>query len=303
MARGIERRSIFRDDEDRERFLSLLVRVLADSGTRCFAFAAMPNHYHLLLGTGATPLSRVMARLGTAYALAFNRRHRRVGHLFQNRYKSRLVEGDSGLLTLVRYIHLNPVKARIVPDLEALASYPWTGHAALMGRRRVPFLDTDAVLGSFEGDPRLARRQLLRWMMKAPDDAGVPPYDESVDADRTAKPANPGEPFDDDPTRRDLRRRRLREAGWGPARVRSAVCAHLRLDPALLGSGHRTRPASRAREGIAGLVVEGLGRPHVEAAAVSGISRQCAEKAPARFAAWPTPLRDNLLRLLPPLDD
>jgi putative transposase len=298
MARGIERRRIFLDDEDRERFLARLDRVLADTGTRCFAFATMPNHYHLLLGTRETPLSKVMARLGTAHGIGFNLRHRRVGHLFQNRYRSKLVrDDDGGLPTLVRYIHLNPVKARIVPDLDALADYPWTGHAALLGRLRAPFLDSEAVLACFGTEPRAARRALLRWMRKDVNGPEVPGDDAY---DLTSPPDRPNPPlFEKDFGPEHVRRTRLREAGWDPDRVRGAVCEFLAIDPATLRPGRRTPAASRAREAIATLVVRELGLTYAQAAIASGTCRQAVDRALARFSDWPTDRRDAVLRLLP----
>jgi hypothetical protein len=99
-----------------------------------------------------------MRRLLTGYAGYFNRRHRRHGHLFQNRYKSILVEEEAYFLELVRYIHLNPLRARIVPDLMALGCYPWCGHSALLGRVARPWQSVEEVLGQFGSRPREARR-------------------------------------------------------------------------------------------------------------------------------------------------
>ena len=90
--------------------------------------------------TGPTPLSTVMRRLMTGYAVTFNIRHRRSGHLFQNRYKSVACEEDTYLLELIRYIHLNPLRAKLVEDLKALDKYPWTGHSAILGRRKNPLI-------------------------------------------------------------------------------------------------------------------------------------------------------------------
>jgi putative transposase len=96
IVRGIERRKIFKDDSDRDNFLNRLGGILRDSQTRCFAWALMSNHFHLLLRTGLVPISDVMRRLLTGYAVSFNLRHRRSGHLFQNRYKSILQKnGDA----------------------------------------------------------------------------------------------------------------------------------------------------------------------------------------------------------------
>ncbi|MEA1991952.1 MAG: transposase [Thermodesulfobacteriota bacterium] len=136
MARGIERRKIFWDDKDRSSFLERLAVILEKTQTQCYAWALIPNHFHLLLRTGQTPLSKVMRRLMTGYAVTFNKRHKRSGHLFQNRYKSIVCEEDQYLLELIRYIHLNPLRAGLVKDLKELDKYPWTGHSAIMGKRK-----------------------------------------------------------------------------------------------------------------------------------------------------------------------
>jgi len=136
MARGIEHREIFKDDKDRKSFLERLASILEETQTQCYAWALIPNHVHLLLRTGPTALSTVMRRLMTGYAVTFNIRHRRSGHLFQNRYKSVICEEDPYLLELIRYIHLNPLRARLVQDLKELDKYPWTGHSAILGRHK-----------------------------------------------------------------------------------------------------------------------------------------------------------------------
>jgi len=164
MARGIERSLIFLDDRDRNDFLSRVTRIFPECGTDCLAWALMPNHVHMVLRTGDRPLATVMSRLLTGYARRFNERHDRVGHLFQNRYVSILVEDDAYMLTLVRYVHLNPVRAGVVPSVGALAAYAWTGHSALMGQRRAPFQSTREVLAEFGRDRRSAREALESWM-------------------------------------------------------------------------------------------------------------------------------------------
>ena len=111
IVRGIERRSIFIDTQDYQNFLERLGNILTDSSTSCYAWALMTNHAHLLIRTGMAPVSTVMRRLLTGYAQQFNRRHKRYGVLFQNRYKSFLCEEEPYLLELVRYIHLNPIRA------------------------------------------------------------------------------------------------------------------------------------------------------------------------------------------------
>ena len=140
MARGIERREIFKDDQDRQSFLERLAVILEKTQTQCYAWALIPNHFHLLLRTSLTPLSKVMRRLMTGYAVTFNKRHKRSGHLFQNRYKSVVCEEDPYLLELIRYIHLNPLRAGLVKDLKELDKYPWTGHSAILGKKKNPLV-------------------------------------------------------------------------------------------------------------------------------------------------------------------
>jgi len=140
MARGIERRKLFLDDADRQSFLDRLAIVLEETQTQCYAWALIPNHFHLLLRTGPTPVSKVMRRLMTGYAVTFNKRHKRAGHLFQNRYKSVVCEEDAYLLELIRYIHLNPLRAGLVKDLQELDKYPWAGHSAILGYCKNPLI-------------------------------------------------------------------------------------------------------------------------------------------------------------------
>jgi putative transposase len=131
MGRGIETSKIFRTRKDREDFIDRLAELCRSGGWAAYAWALMPNHFHLLVRTGKEPLARSMRRLMTGYAINFNLRHKRRGHLFQNRYKSIVCQEDLYLLELTRYIHLNPLRAGLVPDLEGLGRYPWSGHSAL----------------------------------------------------------------------------------------------------------------------------------------------------------------------------
>ena len=159
IVRGIDRKSIFKDDADKNNFLGRLKNILTNSTTLCFAWALIPNHFHLLLRTGSVPISTIMKRLLTGHAIYFNRKHRRVGHLFQNRYKSILCQEDAYLLELVRYIHLNPIRAKIVPDLKFLDKYAYSGHAAIMGKKKNGWQDTDYVLKFFHTKLSIARRR------------------------------------------------------------------------------------------------------------------------------------------------
>jgi len=164
MVRGIERRKIFDGDADRDQFLHRMGEILLDTGTTCFAWSLMPNHFHLLLRTGNVPLSTVMRRLLTGYAIWFNRSRRRHGHLFQNRFKSILCQEDSYLLELVRYIHLNPLRAGLVKSIQELNNYPYSGHGALMGGFRKSWQETDEILKLFGSRSASARRAYRQFV-------------------------------------------------------------------------------------------------------------------------------------------
>jgi len=169
MVRGIERGKIFRGDEDRNHFLEQLGGILEETNTRCYAWALIPNHFQLLLRTGSVPISTVMRRLLTGYAVSFNRRHRRSGHLFQNRFKSILCQEDLYLLELVRYIHLNPIRARLVEDVSGLGRFPYSGHTVLLGKRKNTWQDTQLVLGMFGEKLGPARRAYRSFVEKGID--------------------------------------------------------------------------------------------------------------------------------------
>ena len=157
MVRGLERRVIFRDDQDRADFVARLAALAKAGAWTVYAWALLPNHAHLLVRTGTRPLARSMRSLLTGYAGYFNRRHKRVGHLFQNRYKSIVVEAEPYLLELIRYLHLNPLRAQVVPDLRRLDRFPWTGHATLLGTVPRSWQDTQTILGQFGPTPPRAR--------------------------------------------------------------------------------------------------------------------------------------------------
>lgn len=166
IVRGIERRKIFHDDDDRENFLDRLGTIVFETETTCLAWALMPNHLHLLLQTGSVPIATVMRRLLTGYAVSFNRRHRRCGQLFQNRYKSILCQQELYLLELVRYIHLNPLRAKLVADLKELDQFAYCGHAVLMGKRKEVWQETDYILRFFNAKQPIARRGYRAYVKK-----------------------------------------------------------------------------------------------------------------------------------------
>lgn len=165
IVRGIERRDIFLDDNDRRLFLERLSKLLAETGTDCLAWALMSNHFHLLLCPRVTKLSVFMRRLLTGYAIVFNLQHLRSGHLFQNRYKSIACQEDAYLLELVRYIHLNPLRAGMVKTIDDLDIYPWCGHAVLMGRQELSGQSIDEVLLLFGQRKKSSRQKYHEFVL------------------------------------------------------------------------------------------------------------------------------------------
>jgi len=149
IVRGIEQRAIFADDDDHRNFVKRFSDLLIATETDCLAWSLLDNHFHLLVCPRQIPLSKFMRRLLTGYAVAFNLRHRRAGHLFQNRYKSIVCDKEEYLLELVRYIHLNPLRAGLVSTLDELDQYPWCGHAVLLGHRALAGQVTAEILARF----------------------------------------------------------------------------------------------------------------------------------------------------------
>jgi REP element-mobilizing transposase RayT len=166
IVRGIEKRRIVNDISDRKRFVERLGELAHDTKTRIYAWALMPNHAHILLRSSETGLSNFMRRMLTGYAIYYNRRHRRWGHLFQNRYKSIICDEDSYFIELVRYIHLNPLRAELVDSLSKLEHYRWSGHATLMGKIKYEWQDRDYVLKWFGQKKGIAKKAYRNFVVK-----------------------------------------------------------------------------------------------------------------------------------------
>jgi putative transposase len=174
MIRGIERSPIFKDDQDRQDFISRTGKVAEETGTKILAWALMNNHVHLLFFSGSSGISKFMRRLLTGYALRYNRRHQRNGHLFQNRYKSIICEEGTYLLELVRYIHLNPLRAAMVKSMGELDHYPWSGHTGLVGKRKNDWQEREYVLRQFHEKEGKAIRAYRRFMEEGKDQGRRP---------------------------------------------------------------------------------------------------------------------------------
>jgi putative transposase len=320
MVRGIERTAIFRDDRDRADFVTRCAALAEAGAWTVYAWALLPNHAHLLVRTGGRPLPRSMRTLLTGYAGAFNRRHHRVGHLFQNRYKSIVVDDEPYLLELVRYLHLNPLRAKVVPDLRALARYPWAGHSAVLGTVARPWQDTRTVLTQFGHTGPRARRAYRAFVAAGVPQGRRPEFQggglvrslggwAGVRAARRTGEAGPADA------------RILGSGAFVAARLRAVppitplaetarvaletlatrLAADLGVPVAALGGGSQTRAAVTARQLLAYVWVEVLGRRASELAraigqtrgTVSAAARRGAVHAPRWAAAMPRWCRER----------
>jgi len=163
-SRGNERRPLFLDNKDRNNFLALLSSVVDRFNWLCHAYCLMDNHYHILIETPEGNLSRGMRQLNGVYTQLFNRRYQRVGHLFQGRYKAILIDKDSYLVSLCRYVVLNSVRANLVKRPE---DWPWSSYTATIGKStRHPFLTVDWMLSQFNAERKKAIKQYKDFVLK-----------------------------------------------------------------------------------------------------------------------------------------
>src|SRR5712692_426105 len=162
--RGIERRAIVMDEEDRRQFVERLGWLASQLQTAIYAWALLTNHAHLLRRSGPHGLPPFMRRFLTGYALAYNRRHHRHGPLFQNRYQSIVCEEEGYFTEFVRYIHLNPLRAKLVGTVAELDTYPWSGHAVVMGKVVHAWQERESVLSWFGKTAGRARRAYRHYV-------------------------------------------------------------------------------------------------------------------------------------------
>lgn len=163
-ARGDRREDIFEDDQDRRTFLATLEKVITQFNWTCYAWCLMDNHYHLLIQTPDGNLSKGMRQLNGVYTQASNRRHQRVGHLFQGRFKAILVDSDAYLLELARYVVLNPVRAGMV---KKPADWKWSSYQAGVGLEPAPdWLAEDGLLAMFAKRRSLAQQRYAQFVVE-----------------------------------------------------------------------------------------------------------------------------------------
>lgn len=294
IVRGIERREIVRDDQDRAAFVARMGAVATATQTIIYAWALLPNHAHLLLRSGPQGLPTFMRRVLTGYATRYNRRHRRHGHLFQNRYKSIVCEEDAYFRELVRYIHLNPVRVKLVAGLAQLARYPWSGHAGVVGRVDHAWQDRQYVLSWFgrdrataiatyrrymqEGIPQGRRPELVGgglirslggWAeVRAMRRRGQRALADARILGREDFVARMLEAADERLTPEPVRAQRHREA----TRLVHTLCRREDIRVEELQAGSRRKPVAEVRARIAVHLVTRLGLPLAEAARHLGVS-------------------------------
>jgi len=163
-SRGNARSDIYRTRQDRQAFLDILAQTCERHRWQCYAWCLMTNHYHLVIQTEQANLSHGMRHLNGVYTQEFNRRHRRVGHLFQGRYKAILVDKDSYLLEVIRYVLLNPVRANMT---QTAGQYPWSSYRSMIGKVSAPkWLARDRVLGHFSQRLVTAQKHFIKFMQE-----------------------------------------------------------------------------------------------------------------------------------------
>ncbi len=163
--RGINRQSIFEDDEDRQKLIEVLAKSKEMSQCRIFAYCLMDNHVHILLQEIEESISMMIQRFSSSYVIWYNGKHERCGHLFQERFKSETVETDSYFLTVLRYIHQNPVKAKIVKDV---TDYKWSSYSEYTESRQ--FIDKEYALNMFSDKPDEAVVRFTKFLKEANED-------------------------------------------------------------------------------------------------------------------------------------
>ena len=161
MARGNGGQKTFRDQADCQSFLEILSDLKKQTPFLLYAYCLMPNHVHLLVEVNRFPLSLIMQRLLTRYSKHFNIRHRRLGHLFQGRYKAILCQKDAYLLELIRYIHLNPVRAKLSPEA---AAWRWSSHREYLSHKKASLVDWAFPLSMFHPHLSSSRQLYARFV-------------------------------------------------------------------------------------------------------------------------------------------
>jgi REP element-mobilizing transposase RayT len=304
MVRGINKSAIFRDDQDKARFLERLGENVSAAHGSVYAWVLMRNHVHLLFKSGKEGISTVMRKQLTWYAQYFNRRHKRTGHLFENRYKSILCDEENYLLALVRYIHLNPIRAKIVQSLEGLDRHPWSGHRAIIGKAKCPWMDIDTVLSQYGGTGKKAITAYRRFVGEGMTEGRNPvlvggglirsqggwsqvlamrrrDHEEESD-ERILGSGDFVHAVLQEAEERHLRQMKLRRIGRSISHIIQEECEQRRISPEELKRGSRRVRVSEARAAIACRTKEELGLSGAEIARHLGVNTSSINRAIAR---------------------
>ena len=181
LLRGINKQTIFEDEEDREKFLWYLAYYKEISQYSIYGYCLMHNHIHLLLQESQEPIAQIMKRIGVSYVSWYNRKYGRYGHLFQDRFKSEAVETDEYFLTVLRYIHQNPLKA----GEGQVETYPWSSYRQYV--KESNWVDTAFALGIFSSDPEIAMNRFKEFMNQKVEETAVMSYASYKLTDQDAK--------------------------------------------------------------------------------------------------------------------
>ncbi len=247
--RGNAGQPVFFDDRDRLRFYLYLQFAVEKFGCRIHGFCLMTNHIHLIVQTGDVALSRIMQNLSHRYTKWINYTQSRTGHVFQGRYKALLLDADAYLLELVRYIHLNPVRAKvtIAPD-----DYPWSGHHTYTGKEVIPWLTTDWVLSMFAADAQIARQKYQKFVFDGIGEARRNDFHSGTCEGRILG----NDTFADDIL---AKTHQQRLHNYSIANIVRVVCRHYGITAEQLTAPGKARPYSKARALAALLVQETQG--------------------------------------------
>lgn len=307
MVRGINKKVIFRDPGDKAKFLERLGENIQEAKCSIYAWVIMDNHVHLLFRSGQKGISTVMRKQLTWYAQYFNKKKGRTGYLFENRYKSILCEEDNYFLSLVRYIHLNPVRAKIITTIKELDRYPWTGHRAIVNGEGCPWMDADYVLQQF-GARKKAAQEAYREFVEEGLGMGRQPELTGGGLIRSAggwsqvlsmRRKNRKEEADErilgsgdfvhqvmkEAEEKALRQMKLKNKGVTIDEIIEEECKNFQISRKEIEGGSRRAKASKARAVIARRCVEDIGLSAAEIARELGVNTSSITRALTRVEA------------------
>lgn len=278
MARCLDGLELFPTDSDKTFFLQLLSRYITETGCKCYAWALMENHYHIVVRLGDSDLWRTMKPLNMRYAQFYNSKYNRRGPLFMDRFKSIVTQDQNYIQELVRYVHLNPIRSGICKDVAKLDRYPWTGHQAIIGKRILQFQNTRDVLACFSDNTLEARERykefLSRGLETVSDDEVVElvrSSNRNIEKGRSAFRWVIG---DHDFVKKavkeaEMKRIRLsdfRKNNGDLSSLASKVCTHFKIDIDSLAHRSRGGAVSYARKAFCYAAIRIIGAPTKQAA-------------------------------------